>query len=79
LVQLQHFLKPKPLKRMATVLARQQRKTVRVLQCLNLATVTHQEYGEGLLSSKPKTSAWKRRDEPPSSCLEVVMPGPGLL
>src|SRR3989344_8994154 len=51
--------------RMATVLALQQRKTVRVLQCLNRATVTHQEYGEALLSAKPKTSAWKRRDKPP--------------
>jgi hypothetical protein len=64
---------------MATGFKPQGQKAVRVLQCLNLATVTHQEYGEGLLSSKPKTSAWKRRDELPSSCPEVVMPGQGLL
>ena len=64
---------------MATVFQPDWQKTVRVLQGLNGATVTHQEYGEGLPGPEPKTSAWKRRDELPSSCPEVVMPGPGLL
>jgi len=73
------FSKTKPRTRMAAVFTLQQRKTVRVLQCLNLATVTHQEYGQGRFSPEPKTSAWKRREQLPSSCPEVVMPGPGLL
>jgi len=40
----------------------QQRKTVRVLQRLNQATVTQQEYGQRLSRLEPKTSAWKRRE-----------------
>ncbi|MBC3258362.1 hypothetical protein YA0871_05970 [Pseudomonas paralactis] len=39
---------------MAAVFQPDWQKTVRVLQGLNQATVTHQEYGEGLPGPEPK-------------------------
>jgi len=60
---------------MAAVFKPEWEKAVRVLQYKrHPAGIRQRAWG-----SAPKTSAWKRREQLPSSCPEVVMPGPGLL